>query len=144
MSSLGHFNRKNTDVLATSKKPGSLCSQDNTTHRDAIPPPFVRIIDEACTTQDIEMLRIDQVAQKTGQAVSTIWLAVKNGLFPPPVKLSPRSVGWVKAEVNAVLAARLLLSRSRFSVDMSIFVTKLIAARDPQAAKDPGHVLTRS
>ena len=105
MSSLGHFNRKNTDAPATSKKPGSLCSQDNTTHSDAIPPPFVRIIDEACMTQDIEMLRVDQVAQKTGQAVSTIWLAVKNGLFPPPVKLSPRSVGWVKAEVNAVLAA---------------------------------------
>lgn len=97
-----------------------------------LPPPFARLIDEASKTQEIEMLRISQVKLKTGQAVSTIWLAVKNGAFPPPVKISSRSVAWVKAEVNAVLSARLLLSRNALNVDMSVFVAELISARQPR------------
>lgn len=138
MSSLDHSNQKNPIPLAKARKPDSSCGQDITRHSDAIAPPFARIIEDACKTQDIEMLRIDQVAQKTGQAISTIWLAVKNGLFPPPVKLSSRSVGWIKAEVNAVLAARLLLSRTKFNVDMFVFVTKLIEAREPSGREKPG------
>jgi len=138
MSNLDYLKQKNTDAPASSKKLVTSCAQALTRHCHAIAPPFTRIIDEACKTQDIEMLRIDQVAQKTGQAVSTIWLAVKNGLFPPPIKLSSRSVGWIKAEVNAVLAARLLLSRSRFTVDMFVFVTKLIEAREPLEREKSG------
>jgi predicted DNA-binding transcriptional regulator AlpA len=91
--------------------------------------PFMEIIDFALAVRDIEVLRIAQVSKKTGQAASTVWLATKEKLFPPPIKLSERSVAWISAEVNAVLAARILASRSGVKLDMRKFVALLIAPR---------------
>jgi predicted DNA-binding transcriptional regulator AlpA len=89
----------------------------------------MNIIEAAVAAQDIDVLRIAQVSKKTGQAASTLWLAIKSKTFPPPIKLSQRSVGWISAEVNAVLAARVLASRSGAEIDMKIFVDLLIASR---------------
>ena len=94
-----------------------------------LPTVFMNIIEVALAAGDIEVLRIAQVSKKTGQGVSTLWLSVKFGSFPPPIKLSQRSVAWIKAEVNAVLAARIIASRSGLEIDMRRFVTLLIAPR---------------
>jgi predicted DNA-binding transcriptional regulator AlpA len=37
---------------------------------------------------------------------SMIYEDIKNGTFIPPIKLGPRSNGWIEIEVEAVLAAR--------------------------------------
>lgn len=95
----------------------------------SLPDVFMKIIEVALEDQDIEVLRIAQVVKKTGQGTSTLWLAVKLGTFPPPIKLSQRSVAWIKSEVNAVLAARITISRSGTAIDMRNFVTILVAPR---------------
>jgi len=45
-------------------------------------------------------LRITNVMKKTGLAGSTIWLLVKEGKFPKPIKLSPRIAVWEEEKIN--------------------------------------------
>lgn len=40
-------------------------------------------------------------------ANSTGYKAISDGLFPPPVSIGARAVGWVEAEVAQVVAARI-------------------------------------
>ena len=46
------------------------------------------------------LIRIPKVMEKTGVAKSTLWLWVKDGNFPKPIKLSPRIAVWIEDEVN--------------------------------------------
>lgn len=58
--------------------------------------------------------RMPQVTAKTGLSASTIWLKVKRREFPAPVRISGRSgraVGWISAEVDEWIAARIAESR---------------------------------
>lgn len=43
----------------------------------------------------------------TGLSRSTIYLRISEGLFPPPVSLGVRMVGWPESEIGAVNAARI-------------------------------------
>ena len=43
----------------------------------------------------------------TGLACSTIYLQMKNGTFPKPIKIGERAVGWRMSEVNAWLEQRI-------------------------------------
>jgi len=52
------------------------------------------------------ILRRKQVEARTGLARSTIYQYVKDGVFPKPVQLGARAVGWLEAEVSAWIAAR--------------------------------------
>lgn len=54
-----------------------------------------------------EFYRANILAEKFGVAAATIWLWSKNGLFPKPVKLSPKCTVWVKSEIDEWLNARL-------------------------------------
>jgi prophage regulatory protein len=56
------------------------------------------------------LLRIHQVKQVTGLGRSTVYNWVKAGTFPAPIKLGPRSVAWVKEEIEAWVAARLVVA----------------------------------
>ncbi|VXD07177.1 helix-turn-helix transcriptional regulator [Serratia oryzae] len=56
---------------------------------------------------DIKLLRLTDVMQKTGFKKSWIYLLVKQGGFPPAVKIGSRSVAWVESEVNAWIAERI-------------------------------------
>jgi prophage regulatory protein len=47
------------------------------------------------------ILRIKQVLDLTGLSRSTIYLRVKEGKFPQPITLGPRSVGWPSPAVDA-------------------------------------------
>ena len=54
-----------------------------------------------------KILRLPAVKAETGASRSTIYLRIQQGLWPKPVKLGPRSVGWPASEVAALNAARI-------------------------------------
>ena len=53
------------------------------------------------------ILRRKQVQIETGYSRSTIYLRITQGLWPKPVSLGPRAVGWPAREVTAINAARI-------------------------------------
>lgn len=53
------------------------------------------------------ILRLPAVKAETGASRSTIYLRIQQGLWPKPVRLGPRSVGWPSGEVAAINAARI-------------------------------------
>lgn len=53
------------------------------------------------------ILRLPAVKAETGASRSTIYLRIQQGLWPKPVRLGPRSVGWPAGEVAAINAARI-------------------------------------
>ena len=45
------------------------------------------------------ILRRKQVESRTGLSRSTIYLRIKKGTFPKPIKLGERAVGWLESEI---------------------------------------------
>lgn len=54
-----------------------------------------------------EIWRLAAVVAFTGQSRSSIYSAIPTGLFPPPIKITARAVGWCAEEVRALNAARI-------------------------------------
>lgn len=52
-------------------------------------------------------LRISEVARVTGLPRSTIFEMAAKGVFPKQVRLSPRAVGWLEAEIQEWQRARI-------------------------------------
>ena len=52
-------------------------------------------------SEQTKLLRVKQVSELTGIAVSTIWKYVKLQQFPQPFKLSMRCTVWDSNEVDA-------------------------------------------
>ena len=57
------------------------------------------------------ILRLPTVKARTGLSRSTIYHRVSCGTFPAPVPLGGRAVGWIEAEVQAWLTARIAQRR---------------------------------
>ena len=57
------------------------------------------------------MLRFPTVKARTGLSRSTIYLRISRGTFPASVSLGGRAVGWIEAEVQAWLTARIAQRR---------------------------------
>lgn len=55
----------------------------------------------------LTILRRTQVQAETGYSRSTIYLRITQGLWPKPVSLGARAVGWPAGEVAALNAARI-------------------------------------
>jgi prophage regulatory protein len=51
-----------------------------------------------------EILRRKHVETATGLPRSTIYQRIKEGTFPPPIALGPKSVGWRRGDIDAWLA----------------------------------------
>ena len=66
----------------------------------------------------IRILRLPQVLDTTGLKRSTLYDLLKAHGFPKPVQLSSKSVGWVEAEVQDWLQARIAASRATPSLTM--------------------------
>lgn len=49
----------------------------------------------------IQFIRLGEVKRITGMGRSTIYEKMKAGSFPGQIKLGPRAVAWIKAEVLA-------------------------------------------
>lgn len=72
------------------------------------------------------ILRRTQVQAQSGYSRSTIYLRISQGLFPPPVRLGARAVGWPAREIAAVNAARIA---GESDSDIRELVEKLMRAR---------------
>lgn len=55
---------------------------------------------------DNAIIRLPQVVEKIQVPKSTLYKWMKKGLFPKPVVLGIRSVGWRSSDVSAWLLAR--------------------------------------
>jgi len=53
------------------------------------------------------ILRRQEVEKITGMATSTLYLKIKNGHFPKPIKLGERSVGWLENEIDEWINKRI-------------------------------------
>jgi len=57
------------------------------------------------------ILRRQEVETRTGLSRSTIYAWVKDGNFPAPISLGAKAVGWLEAEIEDWIAARVAVSR---------------------------------
>ena len=55
--------------------------------------------------EDRRIVRRDEVSKLTGLARATIYKKVKEGSFPPPIRLGARSVGWRLSDIDDWLQA---------------------------------------
>jgi len=53
-----------------------------------------------------KILRMPDVMARVGVSKPTIYLWIKNGAFPAPLKIGPRASGWLVAEIDAWIADR--------------------------------------
>ena len=72
------------------------------------------------------ILRLPAVRAESGASRSTIYLRIQQGLWPKPVRLGPRSVGWPASEVAAINSARIA---GMTDDEIRAVVIKLEAAR---------------
>jgi prophage regulatory protein len=63
------------------------------------------------TRSQMQILRCPEVQARTGLARSSIYAAIAAGTFPPPIKLSARTVGWIESDVIAWFEERVAASR---------------------------------
>lgn len=76
------------------------------------------------------ILRLPAVRASTGLSRSTIYLRISQGVFPRPVSLGARAVGWPASEIAALNAARIAGKSNSEIIDL---VVKLEAARKTAA-----------
>jgi prophage regulatory protein len=72
------------------------------------------------------ILRLPAVKAESGYGRSTIYLRINEGLWPKPVRLGARAVGWPAGEVAAINAARIA---GKSDDEIRALVAKLQAAR---------------
>lgn len=61
--------------------------------------------------EPVVILRRKQVEARTGLSRSTIYAYMAAGMFPKPVKIGSRAVGWVESEISQFLNAQVEQSR---------------------------------
>lgn len=76
------------------------------------------------------ILRLPTVKAESGYARSTIYLRISQGLWPKPVSLGARAVGWPAREVSALNAARIA---GKTDDEIRDLVVKLEASRKAAA-----------
>lgn len=57
------------------------------------------------------ILRLPDVLLITGLSRSTVYLRVSEGMFPKPISLGGRAVGWLEHEVQEWIDRRIAASR---------------------------------
>lgn len=63
-----------------------------------------------------KILRRHEVEQRTGLSRSSIYAMINEGLFPRPIQLSSRSVGWLENEVDDWLQKRISKRRKKILI----------------------------
>lgn len=76
------------------------------------------------------ILRLPAVKSESGLSRSTIYLRIAQGLWPKPVNLGVRAVGWPSSEIAAINAARIA---GKTDDEIRELVVKLEAARKAAA-----------
>lgn len=57
------------------------------------------------------LIRLPEVISRTGMSRSTIYLRLKQGNFPQPVEIGPRSIAWYSDEITDWIESRELRTR---------------------------------
>jgi len=57
------------------------------------------------------ILRLSDVKERTGLSRSTIYLYINDGIFPRPISLGARCVGWLESEIDGWIEACIHKSR---------------------------------
>ena len=78
------------------------------------------------------ILRLPAAQQFSGCARATIYLRIKEGVFPPPVRIGGTSVGWPERELSALNEARI---RGAGDEEIRGLVKNLVAERKSAVAK---------
>ena len=82
----------------------------------------------------VTILRRRQVETESGYSRSTIYLRIAQGLWPRPVSLGARAVGWPASEVAALNAARI---SGLTDIAIRDLVAHLLAARKNAGSTTP-------
>ena len=61
----------------------------------------------------MHILRLPEVSQATGLSRSTIYRLVQTGNFPPPLKLTARTIGWHSTDIDTWITARAATSKDK-------------------------------
>ena len=60
-----------------------------------------------CEPAHSRILRLPEVMARVGLSRASVYLYIGKGLFPRPVAIGRRAVGWLESEIDAWLAARI-------------------------------------
>jgi len=63
-----------------------------------------------------KIVRLKQAISHTGLSRSSIYLYIKAGTFPKPIKLGERSIGFIESELNEWIESRISDSRNETEV----------------------------
>ncbi|WP_193317284.1 helix-turn-helix transcriptional regulator [Janthinobacterium sp. FT14W] len=121
------FKQKRHISTQTDYQSDELIFPQNETKKTTMPKHFQELIDAARENPNRGVLRAHPAAKKAGYAISTLWRDVKAGVFVKPIQISVRSVAWIEIEIDAILAAKTLMSRTNQKIDMKQFVELLSA-----------------
>jgi prophage regulatory protein len=58
-------------------------------------------------TQKERFLRLSDVKERTGLSRSTIYLNISKNIFPRPISLGARCVGWLESEIDEWMHVRI-------------------------------------
>jgi len=58
------------------------------------------------------ILRLSDVKKRTGLSRSTIYLYINDGIFPRPISLGARCVGWIESEIDSWIEGCIHKSRT--------------------------------
>ncbi|MHB0973149.1 MAG: helix-turn-helix transcriptional regulator [Thiobacillus sp.] len=61
----------------------------------------------------VNIIRLPDVMSRTGLSRSSVFLKVKKGEMPPPIKLGVRATGWVAEEIDNWIKQRVAASRGQ-------------------------------
>lgn len=64
----------------------------------------------------MKVIRMAQVIELTGLSRATIYRHMDKDIFPRPIRLGERSVGWIEEEVLAWLASRVQVRDERYGI----------------------------
>ncbi len=84
----------------------------------------------------MRILRIKPTSEKTGRKQGSIYRAMAEGLFPPPVRIGPRQNGWPEHEIEAMNVAAIA---GKSDGEIRELVKRMVKARanlDPSAYLD--------
>lgn len=102
-------------MTGTYDKPRSVAQAPEDLHAHNLPPkkPSQCVqMDAGCpaslsSPDDISFLRLADVKLMSGLSKSSLYALIRAKSFPAPVQLGPRTVGWVRSEVQQWAAERI-------------------------------------
>ncbi|MBF0416647.1 MAG: AlpA family phage regulatory protein [Magnetococcales bacterium] len=71
-----------------------------------VSPTHALSVEASPPQQPDRILRRREVQTRVGTPCSTLYNWIEKGIFPKPIQLGPRNVGWLESTVAAWIASR--------------------------------------